>query len=271
MAQPPLSHAIKKLEDALGVQLFQRTSRSVAPTDAGRSLAQGARRVLANLESAVAEARMLGGVSTPLRIGSVPHVPLEALVGFLTELRQHIPAATIRVSHVTAAEQLRALRDGSLDLAILDDVRRPPGIEAEPFLPAEPLEILLAPGHALAARESLGPEDLRSEVLVTAPRAADPALSNRMPTLLAESGYRFDGIEESPGPSIRDLVLAVALGLGVALVPLSLDEAATQGVVRLPLDPAPEMPGMVVAWRSKPPHHVEAVVTVLHDLATAAV
>jgi DNA-binding transcriptional LysR family regulator len=57
MSQPPLSHAIRQLEAALGVRLFERTSRSVRPTAAGLVFAKEAREVLASVESAVASAR----------------------------------------------------------------------------------------------------------------------------------------------------------------------------------------------------------------------
>ena len=61
ISQPPLSQTIRRLEDELGVQLLQRTSRSVVPTPAGLALAGEARRVLGALECAVAEARRAAG------------------------------------------------------------------------------------------------------------------------------------------------------------------------------------------------------------------
>jgi DNA-binding transcriptional LysR family regulator len=60
MAQPPLSQAIRKLEEELGVQLLQRTSRVVRATDAGRVFAEEARKVFACLDRAVSEARRAG-------------------------------------------------------------------------------------------------------------------------------------------------------------------------------------------------------------------
>jgi DNA-binding transcriptional LysR family regulator len=60
MSQPPLSHAIRQLEAALGVRLFERTSRVVRPTAAGLVFAEEARKVLADVEAAVANARRAG-------------------------------------------------------------------------------------------------------------------------------------------------------------------------------------------------------------------
>src|SRR5436309_15812072 len=72
MAQPPLSQAIRRLEEELGVQLLQRTSRVVTATEAGRVFADEARKVFAALDHAVLEARRAGGLGAALRIGCIP-------------------------------------------------------------------------------------------------------------------------------------------------------------------------------------------------------
>src|ERR1700693_6400818 len=69
IAQPPLSQAIRKLEDELGVSLLRRTSRVVTLTEAGAVFAEQARSVLAGLDLAVAEARRAGGAGSTLPIG----------------------------------------------------------------------------------------------------------------------------------------------------------------------------------------------------------
>src|SRR4051812_36075260 len=69
MAQPPLSRAIRKLEESLGVQLLTRSSRAVAPTAAGLVFAEEARKVLADVEQAVSAARHAGGGPPEVRGG----------------------------------------------------------------------------------------------------------------------------------------------------------------------------------------------------------
>src|SRR3954470_14471877 len=75
MAQPPLSRAVRQLEDELGVKLLNRTSRVVTPTEAGLVFAEEARKVLGGFELAVAEAHRAGGPSRLLRLGAVPYLP----------------------------------------------------------------------------------------------------------------------------------------------------------------------------------------------------
>src|ERR687895_1281863 len=119
IAQPPLSQAIRKLEQELGVELFVRTSRAVEATPAGRALADEARRVLASFEFAVMEARRVGHGDAPLRIGCVSFLPTERLQRFLTALSD--PDANFRaeVSHLWGLEQVERLRAGRLDLGVL--------------------------------------------------------------------------------------------------------------------------------------------------------
>lgn len=123
MAQPPLSQAIRRLEDSLGVQLFERTSRVVSPTEAGRFFAEKARRVLASLDLAVAAARRASALETDLRIGCVHDLPLERLLRFLAALKEHDSTVQPRVTHLPSVEQVRRLRRGELDLGVFHDAR----------------------------------------------------------------------------------------------------------------------------------------------------
>jgi len=112
ISQPPLSQAVRKLEAELGVQLFERTSRVVKLTEAGRVFAEEARRVLADVELAVGAARRAGGAGYTLRIGCVPHLPIERLLAFLEALHERSPADRPQVTHITSGEQVSRLRSG---------------------------------------------------------------------------------------------------------------------------------------------------------------
>src|SRR5438105_586951 len=118
IAQPPLSQAIRKLEDELGVKLLNRTSRVVTPTAAGLAFAEEARHVLESFEHAVSEARRAGGAGNVLRIGCLPFIPIRRLMLFLEAARRLLPGWQTEVVHLITPEQLRRLRAGDLDLAI---------------------------------------------------------------------------------------------------------------------------------------------------------
>jgi DNA-binding transcriptional LysR family regulator len=253
MAQPPLSQAIRKLEDNLGVQLLERTSRVVSPTEAGRVFAEQARRVLASLDLAVAEARRAGALEIDLRIGCVHDLPLDRLLRFLDALKEHDPIVQPRVTHLPSVEQVRRLRRGELDLGVFHHARDHADIETEPLFAGAPMVALLPPGHPLAAKQVLGHQELRDEILVSLSRVDDPPLHDRILEAIEDAGYRFRGMHEVGGADARDLLPAVAQNVGVAFAPSSLAEVREDGaaVVR-PLDPAPSMPETVVAWHASP-------------------
>jgi DNA-binding transcriptional LysR family regulator len=270
MALPPLSRAIRTLEEELGVRLLQRTSRVVTLTEAGRVFADEARKVLAAVQTAVTETRRAGGgAGAPLRVGSIPDLPIERLLHFLDALRQENAALEVHVMHLPALDQLARLRDGQLELAVVHHAENYDDIEQEVLFDGEPLVAYLAPEHPLAAKEALVPADLESETLVTFPHAANGALHDRLLAMLAEHGYRFASVREAGGMYVRDLMLAVAGGLGVAIGASSLKDVTEAGsiVVRRALDPEPAMPETVLAWHAEPPAQLAATLTSAREAA----
>jgi DNA-binding transcriptional LysR family regulator len=258
ISQPPLSQAIRQLERELGVQLLRRTSRAVSLTEAGRAFAEDARNVLAHFNVAVAEARRAGSASPALRIGCVPDLPLDQLRRFLVELNAQDSVLQAEVTHLLAPEQVRRLLMGELDLGVFHHAQDHAGIEFEPLFPGEPLAAFLAPGHRLAGKQTLGPDDLRDEVLIASPRAADPALHDHVLAVANERGYQFSTVREASGDHPRDLMLAVASELGIALAPASLHliSGADQIVIRRPLEPPGKMPDVIVAWHAQRPREL---------------
>jgi DNA-binding transcriptional LysR family regulator len=269
ISQPPLSQAIRKLEAELGVQLFERTSRVVKLTEAGRVFAEEARRVLADVELAVGAARRAGGAGYTLRIGCVPHLPVERLLAFLEALHERSPADRPQVAHITSGEQVTRLRSGQLDVGIFNDDGEEEGLEEEPLFPGERLVAFLAPDHPLTERAALGPADLKQEVLVVFPQAASLAPHDRWLTLLERAGYRFARIREAGGTHPRDLLLAVAERLGVVLAPPSLADVSDAGalVARRDLEPPVTLANTVVAWRADPPARFRETLAVVRDIA----
>jgi len=269
IAQPPLSQAIKKLEQALGVTLFKRTSRVVKPTEAGVALAGRAREVIAAFDIAIAEARRAGGIPSTLRIGCTPGLPVERLLLFLTALRERDPHCEAEVSHLLALEQIPLLHRGELDFGIFYDAEEYVGLERRPLFRGEPLVAVLPTAHPLAALEVIRPDDLRDEVLVMFERSLNPALHDRLLAHFTEVGYRFRGMTRGGERSFREMSVAVAGGRGVGFStasPREADEASTI-VVRRRLDPAVTMPRTVLAWVSQPQRQPEAVLASLRGLA----
>jgi DNA-binding transcriptional LysR family regulator len=270
MAQPPLSQAIRRLEDELGVPLLHRSSRAVTATDAGLVFAAEARKVLATLDIAVSEARRAEAKDAGLQIGCVPHVPLERLHRLVSAIKERAPFARPRVQHLPAAEQLARLEQGGLDLTIVDDVEDEQcNLHVLPLFRGGPIGAVVPVGHDLAGTPALTPDDLASEQLVMFPRRANPALHDGLLVIFRSGGYRFRRVIHATGPSRRDMMLAVAQGDGVALLPAStqavVDSSAV--VVFRPLTEAVFMPDTVLVWRAGPPARLVESLAAIREIA----
>ncbi|MDX6645202.1 MAG: hypothetical protein QOK40_929 [Miltoncostaeaceae bacterium] len=269
IAQPPLSQAIRRLEAELGVQLFDRTSRSVTVTEAGRVLAEEARCVLTSFEHLLAEVGRTGGAEELLRIGCPPQVPMDRLQLFLLGILEGASGCEVEVTHLHTPDQVLRLSAGQLDLGMVHAGDEYDGIGLEPLFQGEPLQAVLPASHRAAARPVVGPADLRGEPLVLFPRRANPWLHDRVVTLAEGAGYGFSHVRETGSAQAQDVIPAVATGRGVALAPPSVLELAQRrlGVVSRPLVPPLAMPDTMLAWRSPPSSRLRPIVAAARALA----
>jgi DNA-binding transcriptional LysR family regulator len=269
IAQSPLSQAIRKIEDGLGVQLLVRTSRTVAPTEAGEHFAEQARTVLAKFDRAVEAARRAGGVGSALRVACNFQFPVDLMQRLLEAWLGRAPGLQVDVVHLRALEQVSRLRADELDLAIVHHAQDHDEIETETLFAGEPLAAFLPLGHPLAEKDVLRAGDLSQETLVTFPRVLNPALYAWILRQLQDGGYRFAELWEASGVDSRDLVLPVANGRGILVAPIGVAEGARARhlVERRPLDPPLAMPDTVVAWRASPSAHVLEALDALRDAA----
>jgi DNA-binding transcriptional LysR family regulator len=269
IAQPPLSQAIRKLEQELGVMLFERTSRAVKATPAGEAFAEEARNALASFEFAVSEARRAGRDDAPLRIGCVSFLPTSRLQQFVTELKKRDASLRTEIIHMWAMEQVERLRAGLLDLGVFIRVEEHPELDFEPLFRGEAVHAFLPRGHRLADKPVLTPDDLASETRISFPRGVNPGLHDRFAGLLEVAGYRFAGRYELNTNDSRDALLAVAGGLGIVLGPCSLVELGEEcrGVIARPLDPPLQLPETVVAWRAAAPRPLRSRLAAVRDAA----
>ncbi len=232
MAQPPLSQQVRRLEEELGVALLRRTTRRVDLTDAGAAYLVRAREVLAAVEAAGEEARQVAaGIAGRLAIGCVGSATYSLLPALARALREELPDLDVTFrGEMLVPDQVAALRDGTLDLALL----RPPVDEVAVqvrTLRTERLVVALPEGHPLAARDVVQPADLAEEDLVVHPgRSVMHAVVLRT---CREAGFEPRMRHEVDQTST--LVTFVAAGLGVALVPEPVSSLGVAGATYRPL------------------------------------
>jgi DNA-binding transcriptional LysR family regulator len=118
VAQPSLSRQIRDLEDELGVQLLERTAKSVRLTDAGRSFLEEARAILRHADEAVLKVRGIAG-KQELRVGDWPLGTGRIMPALLRAYQQAMPNAHVKLHDWTVDQNISGVRDGRLELAIL--------------------------------------------------------------------------------------------------------------------------------------------------------
>lgn len=228
IAQPPLSQQIRQLEGELGVVLLARTRRRVELTEAGRVFLEEARGILQRVTQAAGAARRAArGETGSLAIGVVASATYGLLPRVVRAFRERHPDVALTLSVLSTGAQVAALRAGQLQLAI---ARPPFGDEtlvAEP-LHEEPVVAALPSGHPLSARRSLPLRALAGEPLVLFPRDRRPGWYDFVLGLCREAG--FDPVVGQDAPELATAMALVAAGVGVTLVPASVQDLRRSGV-----------------------------------------
>lgn len=207
--------------------------------------------------------------SRALRVGCAPALPAHRLLAFVRTLRAREPDVAVEVTHLISVDQLKLLRDGELDLAIVIDPDDDPDLEIEPLFPGEVLAACMPAGHRLAGRTIITPPDLYEETLVCGGSSINPGAYERALDRFAAAGYRFRRVEDTGAATGRDLVFSIASGRGIALTPPSLEELSDRhnDVTLRPLDPPVRMPLAAVLWRVNAPPGLGPILRTVRSIA----
>ncbi|MED5618767.1 LysR family transcriptional regulator [Ideonella sp. BN130291] len=232
MTQPPLTQAIQALEAALGVQLFQRTRRSVALTPAGEALLVQARRLLAAAEELPGIVQAAAqGFSGQLRLAFVSSIAYGPLPAWLRSFREAHPEVQLQLREATMDVQLAAFAADEVDAGFVLHApgAAPAGFAAWTAL-REPLVLALSQEHP-AAGTARAPRlaDVLAEPLVIFPRAISPSLFDAVLAF-----YRGHGVTPriaQEAIQMQTIVNLVSVGMGVAWVPHSVTQLQRPGVV----------------------------------------
>jgi DNA-binding transcriptional LysR family regulator len=227
IAQPSLSHQIRKLEETLGTPLFVRSSRRVQLTAAGRTLAHEAPKALTALEQAVELTRLSGaGIATTIRLGYTPVANFDTLTALLDALREDHPDLMIDAREVFSAEIPDRLSAGDLDIGLALSPQHREGVHAE-LLREEPVSALLSARHRLADTPRIPLTALRDETLLLFPRHLAPAYYDGIVAACHEAGFTPEicAFEEPP---VNAMLARLSTGREVGLAPASFAEHAAK-------------------------------------------
>jgi LysR family hydrogen peroxide-inducible transcriptional activator len=251
VSQSTLSTGLKKLEDFLGVIVFDRSLKRVTPTPIGREIVESARRIV---EEAARIRELASYAQDPmdrtLHLGVIPTLGPYYLPHVLTRVREAHPKLRLLLREEMTPHMLAHLADGKLDAGLLALPIDDPSLEVAPLF-IEPFLAAVPGGHALVKAKSINIDDLAAAGL-----------------LLLEEGHclreqaldacHLQGMksEEIRATSLETLRQMVAMGLGVTLIPTLAGaglNATGEQVVLKPISKPGAARTIGLVWRRRSP------------------
>jgi DNA-binding transcriptional LysR family regulator len=237
ISQPPLSQQIRQLEEEIGVKLFQRTNRQVRLTEAGEAFVPEARAILAHSESAAKIAiRASKGEIGQLKVGTVTSTEsgfFRIVVDILRRFAARHPDVHLVLRSLNPDLQIRSLREGSIDIGFLtlpvDDEEL--GIE---WVRGEPLILALPENHPLAKQHRIPLRALAVEPHVMFSRSMFPGYYDLILSSFRNAGFTLNIVHDAD--AIYTVLALVAAGVGVSLLPSSIQDTPRHGIVFRKID-----------------------------------
>jgi DNA-binding transcriptional LysR family regulator len=252
LAQPAITRQLKLLEHELGGRVLERTSSGVRPTNGGHALAEIAKPLLANYDSAIAEARRLvRGESERLRIGYIESAVQEYLGTALAVLRRTYPKLKVKLLDQTPGEIIIALRQGEIDLALT-------GLGADLLsrdfysrkLASVPSLVALPINHRLAAEKQVSISQLKDETFVRASDEVAPGYTEKIIQFCRKFGkFRPHLVTVDREISIAESLTLSANEDAIMIQPAYISHLSIPNVVMVPIADTGATWDLFVVWQ----------------------
>jgi LysR family transcriptional regulator, benzoate and cis,cis-muconate-responsive activator of ben and cat genes len=239
VAQPSLSRQIRDLEEEVGVQLLERTAKSVRLTDAGRVFLEDARALLKNADEAVRKVRGLAG-KQELRVGDWPLGSGRIMPALLRAFQRAMPNVKVNVHDWPLEKSIAGVRDGRLQLAIVLPPLKASALDELRFEPLITGRVCVAVSndHPFASKRSVSLADAAREPFIGLTREDHPRYLEYLNVIFAQVKEKPHVVEEHDGWS--GVFSAVAAGTGVALTSDVFNYAFNDRIKCLRLTPEPK-------------------------------
>ncbi|AEG92499.1 LysR family transcriptional regulator [Ramlibacter tataouinensis] len=263
ITQPPLSSALKALEEELGVQLLERNSKQVALTAAGAAFLPEARGVLERVASAAETARSVAaGMRGRLDVGFTGSMIYRDMPRIVAGFNTRHPGIEVNLREMSTNEQVDALLHRQLHAGFLNAGILPTPLETLP-LPNDSLVCCLPLTHRLASARSVDLRQLADETFVMFSRDVAPAYHDNVTAVFSQAG-----IHPRTRHAARQWLTVVALvaaGMGVAVVPETIGRAGIDGARLVRIRGMKASTTGVLAWNAQ--HRLAALDSFVNEAA----
>lgn len=247
ISQPPLSQQIKALEDELNAQLFRRLPRGVALTGAGAAWLKSCRAILTQVRIAAQEtSQIAAGMLGTVRMGTVSSALAHLVPCILAQVGQSMPGTKVELTEMSSREQTLAVLRDELDIGLVHTPIDTADLRTRQVL-REPFYAAVPSGHRLTGRKAIAVADLASEEFVFFPRSLASGLFDKMVSLCVSAGFSPKIHHTARHQST--ILQMVAMGLGVTIVPRSLQRIYKGSAVFLPFSGAPHYLELSLIWQ----------------------
>ncbi|MEN0613276.1 LysR family transcriptional regulator [Klebsiella indica] len=232
LTQPALTKKIKKIESNLNIALFERTTRKIALTQAGKALLPKAKSLISNLDAAIFNlSNLTSQLHDTVTLSCIPTAVFYFLPRAIIQFNQRYPNIKVRIYEQGVETCLNSVRKGNVDFGINMNFVTYPDVDFIPLL-NEPFVLVCRQNHPLATRKLVEWQELVNQTLIGVRRSS----VNRqlIEKCLADKPWRLDWFYE-----VRHLSTSLGLveaGLGVSALPcLAMSHNANNKVVSIPL------------------------------------
>ena len=259
VSQPTLSVAVKKLEDELGVALFERARNHITATPIGQRIINQARTVLREADNLVGLAELgKDPLGTVLSVGAIYTLGPYLFPRLVNRLHELAPTMPLYIEESYTANLRRKLTGGELDaIFVALPFTETDVLTREVF--DEPFVVVLPQAHPLTKKDAIEPADLATERVLLMGEGhcfRDQVLAACPGLQLAITSARESGQANIEGSSLETLKLMVASGMGITVLPqLAADSARSNDsslVIRPFTNPVPTRT-LALAWRASYP------------------
>ncbi|TWO70650.1 LysR family transcriptional regulator [Caenimonas sedimenti] len=266
MTQPPLSSAIKSLEQELGVQLLERDSRRVRLTPAGAAFLVEANQILERVAKASSVAKAVArGMHGRLEVGVTGSLIYRKVPAIVKAFRREMPGVDVVLREMSTADQTAALLHGQLHAGFINAAAVPPQLQSMP-LAADEFVLCLPVDHPRSGAASVKLQDLAGEQFVMFSRDVAPANHDNVIAIFSQAGIHPTTVHAAR--QWLTIIAMVAHGLGVSLVPRSLSRSKVDGVRFVRVRGLRAQSPALLAWN---PEFEAAVVASFLEVARAAI